>query len=271
MPPSKSHKDFRDRILKPFNLSVNYGSGAAGIASRLRVSIEYAQYVLLDGHRSLFADYWQWVDGYLDTVTANGITHTALGWPLHITADTKLRSLQNHPVQSAGADILRMAFIGLVAQGVRVCAPVHDAVLTECREAELTTHLPLVSRIMREAAELVLGHEIPVDHQVVRYPNHYYDGRGADMYNKINELLVEIEHEREIAQPLMHIQAPEISSVRGGPSKRPPAHPPPLPTSHPTSLEPHNKNKKGKGRKGEEIYLPWAAPRWLQGISVSDM
>ena len=214
---SKSHKDFRNRILKPFNLSVNYGSGAVGIASPLRVSIEYAQYILLDGHRSLFADYWQWVEDYLDTATAKGVAHTALGWPLHVTADTKLRSLQNHPVQSAGADILRMAVIGLVAQGVRVCAPVHDAVLTECREDELTAHLPLVARIMRQAAELVLGHEIPVDHQVVHYPNHYYDGRGADMYNKINELLVEIEHEREIAQPLMHTQAPEISSVKGGP------------------------------------------------------
>jgi hypothetical protein len=27
----------------------------------------------------------------------------------------------------------------------------------------------------------------------------------------------------------------------------------------------------GHDRKEEEIYLPWAAPRWLQGISVSDM
>ncbi len=264
----QSHKDFRDRILKPFNLSVNYGSGASGIANRLRVSIEYAQYVLLDGHKSLFSGYWQWVDDFLDTATANGIVHSALGWPLHVTADTKLRSLQNHPVQTAGADILRMALIGLVAQGVQVNATIHDAVLVECREEELGAHLELVARIMREAAKLVIGHEIPVDHHVVRYPDHYYDGRGAAMYAKINELLVEIEQDsRATAQPPVDTEAAEISAVRG----EPPAHPPPLPTSHPTSLEPHTKNKKGKGRKGEEIYLPWAAPRWLQGISVSDM
>ena len=189
----ETHKSLRDNILKPFNLSVNYGSEAKGIATRLRVSIEYAQYILLDGHRSLFADYWQWIENFLDHATAKGLVHTALGWPLHVTADTKLRSLQNHPVQATGADILRMAVIGLVAQGVRVCAPVHDAVLVECRENELEAHLELVPRIMREAAKLVLGHEIPVDHQVVHYPNHYYDGRGANMYNKINELLVEIE------------------------------------------------------------------------------
>ena len=120
--------------------------------------------------------------------------HTALGWPLHVTADTKLRSLQNHPVQATGADILRMAVIGLVAQGVRVCAPVHDAVLIECREERAGG--PSASWCLGSCAKppsLVLGHEIPVDHQVVRYPDHYYDGRGADMYNKINELLVEIE------------------------------------------------------------------------------
>ena len=222
----QSHKDFRDRILKPFNLSVNYGSGASGIASRLRVSIEYAQYILLDGHKSLFADYWQWVDDFLDTATARGITHTALGWPLHVTADTKLRSLQNHPVQAAGADILRMAIIGLVAQGVRVCAPVHDAVLTECREEELAAHLELVPRIMREAAKLVLGHEIPVDYQVVRYPDHYYDARGAEMYVKINELLAEIEQESTpILQPSMDIDVAGVSSVKGEPISHPPLPP----------------------------------------------
>ena len=190
------------------------------------MSIEYAQYILLDGHKSLFADYWQWVDDFLDTATARGIMHTALGWPLHVTADTKLRSLQNHPVQAAGADILRMAIIGLVAQGVRVCAPVHDAVLTECREEELAAHLELVPRIMREAAKLVIGHEIPVDYQVVRYPDHYYDARGADMYVKIEELLAEIEQENApILQPSMDVAVAGVSSVKGEPI---------LPTATPT-------------------------------------
>ena len=147
---------------------MNYGSGAAGIATRLRVSIEYAQYVLLDGHRSLFADYWHWVEDFLDTATAKGIIHTALGWPLHVTADTKLRALQNHPVQAAGADILRMAVIGLVAQGVRVCAPVHDAVLTECREEELAAHLQLVPRSCARQPSLSLATRSPSTHQVVR-------------------------------------------------------------------------------------------------------
>ncbi len=66
---------------------------------------------------------------------------------------------------------------------------------------------------MREAAKLVLGHEIPVDHQVVHYPNHYYDGRGANMYNKINELLVEIEQK---IQPEVGVGTDRIFVGKGG-------------------------------------------------------
>ena len=47
--------------------------------------------------------------------------------------------------------------------------------------------------MMQEAAEVVLGHPIPVDCKVTRYPGHYVDARGAEMYTKITELLAEIE------------------------------------------------------------------------------
>ncbi len=88
---------------------------------------------------------------------------------------------------------MRLAAIGLVRNGIRVGALVHDAVLTVCDEDEVEGHCATVGRIMRKAAEVGIGHEIPVDHTVVRYPDHYTDVRGTAMYETILKLLAEIE------------------------------------------------------------------------------
>jgi DNA polymerase-1 len=57
-PPDASkitHAHLRNKILKPFQLSVHYGATAKGISQRIDgVTYDYAEYVLLDGHRYLF-------------------------------------------------------------------------------------------------------------------------------------------------------------------------------------------------------------------------
>ena len=118
---------------------------------------------------------------------------TAMGWPLRVTAKTKPRSLKNHPVQSCGADVLRLAVPALVANDIRVCAPIHDAVLVECRIGEVAACTTEVKRIMREASFAVLGHPIPVDCKVTTHPDHYVDGRGIEMYGTVMDLLAQIE------------------------------------------------------------------------------
>jgi hypothetical protein len=196
-PPDASkitHADLRNKILKPFQLSVHYGASAHGISQRIQgVSWEFAEYVLLDGHKYLFHVYWRWAQDAFYNAVSDRMVYTVLGWPMHVTAKTKARSLLNHRIQAAGADILRLAIVGLVAQGIRVCAPVHDAVLTECRVEDVEEHKATVQRIMRQAARVVLGHEIPVDCKVTMPGDHYFDERGAEMYAKICNLLVELE------------------------------------------------------------------------------
>jgi hypothetical protein len=189
----EDYKVLRNNVLKPLLLSMKYGAEAKGIASRLNISLDYAN-ELVAGHKEVFHEYWAWISGYLDTALSRRTVYTPSGWPLHITPEIKLRSLQNNPIQSTGGDILRLAIIGLVANGVRVCAPVHDAVLTEVPIADLAEHLELVPRIMREAAKTVLGHEIPVDSNVIRPGDHYRDARGEKMFEQVVELLLEIEN-----------------------------------------------------------------------------
>ncbi len=55
----------------------------------------------------------------------------SFGWRLNVGADTKPRTVMNFPLQANGAEMLRLSCILLTARGVRVCAPVHDALLVE--------------------------------------------------------------------------------------------------------------------------------------------
>jgi hypothetical protein len=206
-----SHKTYRDLVLKPFFLSVNYAATAQGVAGRIGKSPDYVEHRLLTPHQRLFRTYWQWSDGAFNAAMENAGMVTAMGWPMQVTAATRHRSIRNHRIQAAGADILRIAITALVANGVRVVAPVHDAVLCECRITRLEETKAVIERVMLEAAEVVLGHPIPVDFKEIRYPAHYVDGRGVEMYGRVRDLLAKTE-----AKSLIHGSPlyPSLSSSR---------------------------------------------------------
>jgi hypothetical protein len=88
-----------------------------------------------------------------------------------------------------GFHILQFAVMGLTERGIRVCCPVHDAVLTECRIEEIDEHADQVRRIMETAAETALGLKIPASTEVFTYPHRYMDGRGRDMFARATDIL----------------------------------------------------------------------------------
>ena len=63
-----------------------------------------------------------------------GHLSTVFGWPVHVEAGTNPRSLRNFPMQANGAEMLRLACCLATERGIRVCAPVHDALLVEASE-----------------------------------------------------------------------------------------------------------------------------------------
>jgi hypothetical protein len=86
--------------------------------------------------------------------------------------------------------MLRLAIIGLVESGIRVCAPVHDAVLIEAPTAEIDAVVATAQAIMREASRVVLsGFEVRIDSKIVRYPDRYDEPRGEAMWQKITQIL----------------------------------------------------------------------------------
>ena len=83
--------------------------------------------------------------------------------------------------------------------GLRLCAPIHDAVLLEAPLERLNEDIARLRAIMGEVSKIVLnGFEVRTDVEVVRWPDRYMDERGEVMWERVMRLLGELEME---AQP----------------------------------------------------------------------
>jgi hypothetical protein len=93
-------------------------------------------------------------------------------------------------MQANGAEMLRIASILLTEAGIRVCAPVHDALLIEAPLDELDQAIATTKSLMQEASRIVLdGFELGSDVKEVRYPDRYMDKRGVVMWDKVMNLI----------------------------------------------------------------------------------
>jgi hypothetical protein len=97
---------------------------------------------------------------------------------------------QRPALQANGAEILRLACCKLVARGVRVCAPVHDAVLIEAPLGDIEEAVAVCQGVMEEAASIVLGgFPLRTDAQIVRFPDRYMDERGQQFWGWVCEMM----------------------------------------------------------------------------------
>jgi DNA polymerase-1 len=94
--------------------------------------------------------------------------------------------LLNFPAQSHGAEMLRVAVCLLTEAGIAVCAMVHDAVLIEGPLSELEDVVAEAQRLMVKASEAVLsGFRLRTEATVYRYPEHYREPKGAEMWERL--------------------------------------------------------------------------------------
>ena len=100
-------------------------------------------------------------------------------------------------MQANGAEMLRIACILMTEAGIRVCAPVHDAVLIEAPLEELDERIKQAQELMREASRQVLdGFELTTDADIYRYPERYRDEeRGGAMWDLVMELLQRLDQD----------------------------------------------------------------------------
>ena len=79
----------------------------------------------------------------------------------------------------------------IVQQGVRLCAPVHDAVLIEAPTERIEEQVEVTRAAMVWASSMVLGGPAcRVDAEIYRFPDRYMDAeRGAVMWNRVMGLI----------------------------------------------------------------------------------
>lgn len=186
-----SHPTQRE-LFKQCVLAVQYGMGPESLAAKIKKPPVYAE-ELLELHRQNYRTFWNWSDKVVDMAMAHGRIYTTYGWQLLVKSDANIRSIRNFPMQANGAEILRVAIILLGEAGVRICAPIHDALLIEFDEANFNSQLELAKIIMTDASKIVLdGFEIRSDVKTIRYPDHFMEAKGQFMWDKIEGILAKI-------------------------------------------------------------------------------
>ena len=183
----QSHEAVRDRC-KAIVLGVQYGMSAFGMARRAGILQAEAR-ELLQLHKEHYRTFWSWAERNVEYALAGGTLSTPMGWQFRQGRGTEPndRSLLNWPMQSTGADILRLSCVRLMEAGIKICAPVHDAILIEVSLTELDDQVEIAQRIMEQACrDLLGGAACRVDAEIIDYPSRYMDmKRGVGMWNTV--------------------------------------------------------------------------------------
>ncbi len=133
-----------------------------------------------------------------------------------IMAETSVNSLLNWPMQTHGADMLRLAVIAGIDEGIEICAPVHDALLIKAPAERIDADVAHMRELMTQAGHAVCGIPVRTDATVVRWPYRFMDEREGSraMWERITQrLLPQVEAECRLvclAEPMRAGIVPEI-------------------------------------------------------------
>jgi hypothetical protein len=187
----ESHGPVRE-LFKTCALGVQYGMGAETLAVRINQHRGRARQ-LLALHRQTYPRFWKWSDAAVDYALLRNEIVAVFGWRLLVGPDVNPRSVRNFPMQANGAEMLRLACCRATELGVRVCAPVHDAVLIEAPAGGLEDAVAMTQRAMGDASACVLGgFRLRTEAKIVRWPDRYADARGRAMWDAVTEALADL-------------------------------------------------------------------------------
>lgn len=182
-----SHAAVREQF-KTVALSVLYGLSAEGLARKLNVPPVRGR-DLLRMHKDAFRQFWRWSDAVQDEAILAGRLRTVFGWTVHAGDKPNPRSLRNFPMQGNGAEMMRLACCLATERGIRLCCPVHDALLIEAPAEQIGAAVEATQQAMKEASEIILdGFTLRTEAKVVCYPDRYSDKRGRVMWETLCEL-----------------------------------------------------------------------------------
>ncbi len=173
-----THGAVRDKY-KRCVLATQYLMSAESLAVSMGCDFATAR-ALLDAHRKTFTTFWAWAERHYNAAALSGRAVATYGWPLHLTNETKARTVYNFPMQANGAEMLRIAIILAIDAGLEVCAPVHDAILIEADADAIDAAVAKAQECMAQASAYVLGgFRLRTDAEIVRWPDRF-PGKAGD-------------------------------------------------------------------------------------------
>jgi hypothetical protein len=86
--------------------------------------------------------------------------------------------------------MLRLAVMEMMRRGVRVCCPIHDAVLIEAPENEIDSAVAEARASMDVTSALLLdGYILRNEVDLFRFPERFYDMDGAETWCKVSAIV----------------------------------------------------------------------------------
>jgi DNA polymerase I len=194
-PDRKRWKDQNPEVrsrMKALQLAIGYGMGVPSLAKGLDRHPLVAS-AIIEKHRQAYPRFWQWRADMVQTAMLDRRIESAFGWPLRISSSPNKRTLYNFPMQSNGAEMLRLAAWRLCEAGIVPNMLIHDGILIEARSKEEIAH---TIEIMRAAGRDVCnGLEVGVDvDQMLEAGARYRDKRpvAKQMWDTIMNALREV-------------------------------------------------------------------------------
>ena len=162
-------------------------------------------------HKYTYKKFWAWVEDTIAGSLFSGRMMIVSGWRRLVTSNPNIRSLQNWPVQSTGAEMMRQAAIAATEAGLLIGAPIHDALLLVSAAENFEQDVTDLQAIMSKAGEVVIGIPVPTDVKLIwaagemparkigpktskyELEGRYMDKRGAQMWERVMQWLREAE------------------------------------------------------------------------------
>jgi DNA polymerase I len=180
-------------LCKNCSLGTQFGMRYKTLGERTGLSDIGARH-LLELHHKIYRTFWKWSDNQVQHALLHKSQRTRFGWIHKFKEPPNPNAVRNWPIQSHGAEILRLAACFGTEDGISICAPVHDAFLIMAPLSRLEADIARMRGHMAEASRVVLkGFEIRTDVHRTLYPDHYSDpkGRGKEMLATVLNLLYE--------------------------------------------------------------------------------
>jgi DNA polymerase family A len=178
--------------MKALQLGISYGMGVPSLARGLNRHPLIAS-AIIERHKRTYPRFWEWRANMVRSAMLERRIESIFGWPLRITTSPNQRTLFNFPMQSGGAEMLRLAAWRLCEAGLVPSMLIHDGILLELDNREQVEH---AKEIMRQAGlDTCGGFEIGVDvDQLLKGGARYTDKRpmAKRMWNTIMSALVNV-------------------------------------------------------------------------------